>query len=73
MLKIGTAEPRDVESLQNWVRGTGCIAREETEYLRHHRELIRLAPNCDSTISWFETWVEESLVRFCGCFRKVGS
>lgn len=69
-LNFGTAQQRDVESLQNWLSGTGCLAREETAYLGD-RELISLAPAGDNAIIQLETWVENQLIRFSRRFRKV--
>jgi hypothetical protein len=70
MLSFDSAQRRDVESLQNWLNGTGCLAREETAYLGH-RELASLAPAGDSAIVQLEAWVEEKLIRFYSGFRKV--
>ncbi|KAH8589516.1 hypothetical protein B0O99DRAFT_664524 [Bisporella sp. PMI_857] len=64
------AERTDVESLQNWLDGTGCLAREETAYLAHHRELVSLAPAADNAVLQFEAWVEDKLIRFYRDFRK---
>jgi hypothetical protein len=50
MLSLDAAEARDVQSLQNWLDGTGCVAREETAYLTHTRELASLAPVRDSAL-----------------------
>ena len=71
MLSFSAAQGREVESLQNWLDGNGCLAREETAYLTHHRELISLAPAGDSATLQFESWVEDKLIRFCRAFRKV--
>jgi len=71
MLSFGAAQGREVESLQNWLDGNGCLAREETAYLTHHRELVSLAPAGDSATLQFESWVEDKLIRFCRAFRKV--
>ena len=54
MLSFNPASRRDVQSLQNWVDGTGCLAREEAEYLAHHRELVSLAPTGDSALMRLE-------------------
>lgn len=69
-LNLGTAQRRDIESLQNWLSGTGCIAREETAYLAH-RELVSLAPAGDGAIMRLEALVENQLIRFYRGFRKV--
>jgi hypothetical protein len=71
MLSLDAAEARDIESLQNWSNGTRCIAREETAYLAHSRELASLAPFRDSALLRVEIWVENALVRFYHGFRKV--
>ena len=71
MLSFGPAQRRDVESLQNWLDGTGCLAREETAYLAHRRELVSLAPVADSAVVQLEAWVEDKLIRFCRGFRRV--
>ena len=70
MLSFGPAQQRDIESLQNWLSGTGCLAREETAYLKY-RELICLASTGDGAIVQLETWVETLLIRFYSGFRKV--
>lgn len=71
MLTLETAEARDIKSLQNWLNGTGCIAREETAYLTHSREMASLAPLRDNALMKVEIWVENVLVRFYSGFRKV--
>ncbi|KAK3936714.1 hypothetical protein QBC46DRAFT_461337 [Diplogelasinospora grovesii] len=70
MLSFGSAEGRDVRSLQNWLDGTGCLAREETAYLTHSRDLVSLAPAGDNAVLQLETWVEDKLIRFYRGFRK---
>ncbi|KAI1740752.1 hypothetical protein F4680DRAFT_447607 [Xylaria scruposa] len=72
VLSFGSAQPRDIESLQNWLDGTGCLAREETEYLSS-RDLMSLAPTADNATMILETWIEAKLIRFCGSFRKYPS
>ncbi|ETS81128.1 hypothetical protein PFICI_06130 [Pestalotiopsis fici W106-1] len=68
-LSFSPAEPRDVESLQNWLNGTGCVAREERAYLSQ-RELISVAPTRDNARVQFEAWIEDKLIRFYRGFRK---
>lgn len=70
-LSFDPAHVRDVESLQNWLEGTSGLARKETEYLTHSRELVCLAPASDNAVVWLETWVEDKLVRFLHGFRKA--
>ena len=70
-MSFSPAQSKDVESLKNWLDGTGCVAREETAYLQHSRELIDLAPVADNAIMQLETWVEERLIRYYRGFRSV--
>ncbi len=71
MLSLDPAEPRDARSLQIWLNGTSCLAREETAYLTHGRELVSLAPSYDSALQQLEVWVEDKLIRFYRGFHKV--
>ncbi|KAK7946894.1 uncharacterized protein PG986_011215, partial [Apiospora aurea] len=69
-LSSSPARPRDVKSLQNWVEGTGCIAREESAYLMHYEELMTLGPKGDSAIQQLEAWVEDKCIACWRGFRK---
>lgn len=71
MLSLVPAQRRDVESLQNWLDGNGCLAEEESAYLSHHRELVSLAPAGDSAIMQLEAWVEDRLIQLWRKFRKA--
>lgn len=71
MLSFEAANPRDVLSLQNWVNGNACLAREETAYLTRCNELLSVASSNDGAVSWIEAWVEDSLIRFYNGFYKV--
>lgn len=71
MLSFSSAQQRDVESLQNWLDGNGCLAREESAYLAHHEELVSLAPASDSAILTLEAWVENRLIRSWQSFWKA--
>ena len=71
MLHIDSARPRDIESLQNWINGTGCIARAETSYLARQQDLVSLGRQRDNAVQQLETWVEDKLVFFWRGFRKV--
>jgi hypothetical protein len=72
MLGYETAKPRDVLSLQNWVNGNACLAREETAYLTYCKELLSVASSDDGAVTRLESWVEDILIRFYKGFRKVG-
>ena len=71
MLSYEGAKPRDISSLQNWVDGNGCIAREETAYLARRKDLLSVVSADDGAASWLETLVEDSLVRLRECFGLV--
>lgn len=71
MLQFEGAGARDVTSLQNWLDGNGCIARDETAYLDHDRDLFSLAPTTDNAMVRFEAWVEDRLMQCLPGFRSV--
>jgi hypothetical protein len=71
MLTYEAAKPRDVLSLQNWVNGNACLAREETAYLTHSKELLSIATPDDGAMTQLKAWVEDNLIRVYKCFRKV--
>ena len=71
ILGYKSADPRDVQNLQNWVDGTGCIVREETAYLQSNEELLTLRHSYDSAVTWLETIVEDSIIRLHSCFGRV--
>jgi hypothetical protein len=54
-------KPRDVLNLQNWINGNGCIAREETAYLDHSKDLLSISFREDSAVTWLEALVEYGL------------
>lgn len=71
ILSFQTPESRDIKSLQNWLHGTCCLAREEASYLINRRELMSLAPPKDTATSKLESWAEDQLIWLCRGFRKV--
>jgi hypothetical protein len=71
MLSFDEAKPRDVLSLQNWVDGNACLARDETTYLSCCKELLSIASPNDDTVARLESWVEDNLIRFYKGFRDV--
>lgn len=71
ILRLQSAEGRDIVSLQNWVEATGCLAREETAYLAFYSDLVSLAPVGDGAVLQLETWVEDKLIQYWQGFRKV--
>jgi hypothetical protein len=72
ILNFKAAEPRDILSLQNWVDGNACLAREETAYLARCNELLSVASSDDGALAQIEAWMEDYLIRFCSGFCKVG-
>ncbi|KAA6413164.1 MAG: hypothetical protein FRX48_02908 [Lasallia pustulata] len=64
MLGFEVAKPRDVLSLQNWVNGNACLAREETAYLTRCKDLLCVASSNDSAVTRLEAWVEDNLICF---------
>lgn len=57
-------ESQHILSLQNWLKGNGCVAREETQFLEHSGDLFTLSLPNDGVISWLEEFVSSSLVFF---------
>jgi hypothetical protein len=58
-------QKRHVLSLQNWLRGNGCIAREETEFLGRQHDLISLSSPEDDVVSWLER-LSSSILAYLG-------
>lgn len=71
MLRFEAAKPRDVLSLQNWVNGNACLARDETAYLTYSKELLSVASLDDGAVTRLEAWVEDILIRFYKSFCEV--
>ncbi|KAL2687961.1 hypothetical protein Neosp_005531 [[Neocosmospora] mangrovei] len=46
-----------VLSLENWLQGNACIAREESRFLDHKEDLLTVAPLEDGVIYWLEMTV----------------
>jgi hypothetical protein len=70
-MSLNKAPSRDIINLQNWVDGTGSLARDETDFLGDRNELVSLAPDSDSAIAKLEFWLEDNLIRFYRGFRQV--
>jgi hypothetical protein len=73
MLKFNAAKPRDILSLQNWVNGSACLAREETAYLTRGDDLFCSASPNESCIKATEDWLEDNIIHFYKGFRKVST
>lgn len=70
-LTLDPPSQRDVQALQNWLDGTGAVARDERAYLTHFQDLVTVAPTGDTAVVRLETWVEDQLIRYYSGFRQV--
>ncbi|KAI4703048.1 hypothetical protein J4E81_001925 [Alternaria sp. BMP 2799] len=57
-MRLPTASPRDITSIQNWLHGTGSIAGPETDFLSHPHDLANLTGTLDSAVLTIETFIE---------------
>ena len=71
ILSHSAASKRDVESLQNWVKGTSSLARDETIFLSHQNDLIKLVEPTDEAISSLEPVIEDAVRRVLRWTRQV--
>lgn len=65
------ASSRDVRSVQNWLDGNACLAREESAYIEHFKDLLRVPSSDDNAVTRLEAVVEDCIIWFCKRFRKV--
>jgi hypothetical protein len=63
-LCLETPPSRHALSLQRWIKGNGCIAREESEFLSHSSDLLSLSSPEDDAVLWMERLVSGALVLF---------
>ena len=71
ILSLADASRRDVASLQNWVDGNGCIARQETAYLARAEDLLSVASAGDGATTWLEVLVEGCRILLHGYIGQV--
>jgi hypothetical protein len=64
VLAFDSPASQHVTSLRNWLKGNGCIAREETEFLDRGIDLLTVSSPDDGIVSWLERFVFRSLVFF---------
>ena len=69
-LRHSVPEPRDVQSVRNWLEAKAAISRAEEAYVYHDKDLFALAPGADSALLKFEDWVLRRLNQIPG-FRDV--
>ncbi len=70
---LSSAKQRDIASLQNWVKGTGCIARAEIAYLAHRIDLVNVSSAKDYALDHLEGLLEATLMRYCKRYRTVSA
>ncbi|KAF5643465.1 uncharacterized protein FTJAE_3265 [Fusarium tjaetaba] len=62
--ELEQADPRAVTNLQNWLNGTGSIARAESRFLNYPlQELLSTSPRDESAMIGLENNVAENLLR----------
>ncbi|KAF5620222.1 hypothetical protein F52700_11542 [Fusarium sp. NRRL 52700] len=62
--ELEQADPQAVRNLQNWVNGTGSIARAESRFLNYPlQELLSTSPRDESAMIGLENNVAENLLR----------
>ncbi|KAI1141534.1 hypothetical protein F5Y05DRAFT_410091 [Hypoxylon sp. FL0543] len=71
ILSLRHALPRDVSSLEKWLRAKGCISRSERKFLENKLELASLASSNDSALKQLEDWVEDILIDHYKGFRAL--
>ena len=62
IFSLKAARPRDVSNLWNWLEYTGCVARNETEFLTAEKDLISPIRAEDSALTPFQEFVEDVLI-----------
>lgn len=71
-LKREDASVHSINNLQNWVDGSACLARDETEYLSQTGDLMGIASTKDNKISSrLQKSVEDSIIWASGVVGKV--
>lgn len=71
-LGVESAQPRDMLNLQNWLKDNGCIARDETEYLNHDRDLMALGTfTIDRAVDRLQGPVEDIVLWLSKRIRKL--
>ena len=60
---LKAARPRDVSNLCNWIEYTGCIARDETEFLDTEKDLMSPIKVEDSALTPFLELIEDIVIQ----------
>lgn len=70
VMRLPGAEPRDINSINNWIDGTGSIARMESAFLQRPDDMSNLIGTPDSAVSYIEIAVEKIAYRLSVHMRK---
>ena len=62
IFSLKAARPGDVTNLCNWLEYTGCIARDETEFLAAGKDLISPITAEDSALTPFQELIEDVVI-----------
>ena len=62
IFSLKAARPRDVANLCNWLEYTGCVARDETEFLTTGKDLISPIRAEDSALTPFQELIEDIVI-----------
>lgn len=62
IFSLKAARPRDVTNLRNWLEYTGCVARDETEFLATEQDLISPIRVEDSALMPFQELIEDIMI-----------
>jgi hypothetical protein len=60
-----------VKSLRNWIEGNSCIAREETQYLDHERDLFNIVGKGDNAMACIQPLIEDFFIQAAKFLRLV--
>ncbi|OAL35473.1 hypothetical protein AYO20_05323 [Fonsecaea nubica] len=71
ILSLDPAKTRDISSLNHWVEGNACLARDETAYLLRPRDLVSIAPLPDDAVARVESWLADRLMHYWKDFREL--
>jgi hypothetical protein len=71
VLQLPNAAKRDVTSIRNWIEGTGCIARAESEFLERQDDMANLAGTFDNAVHYVEVVAEKIAFRISTHVKKV--
>ena len=62
IFSLKAARPRDVTNLCNWLEYTGCVARDETEFLTTGKDLMSPIRAEDGALTPFQEVIEDIVI-----------